>query len=290
MSSFFIQGQLFDRPTSFLVDTGSPVSLVQNKVCILSKPPGNVLRPWGGNKLAGVNGTALHSQGSSDVTITIKGKIFVITMVIIDDLAVDAILGLDFLEANHCNLAVRERLLHIPSYELSVPVDGNCDVPTSLSAVATETRVVPPYSELEIMAVIPTPCMGKPYIVETNQTKNTFVAARALVNPTTGAIPVRLLNPCSEATTIYKGTKIATLEEVVEPDSPISAVTVTNESRDTNSQTDLNAALWNIVSSSDTELDSNQQQDLYRLLLEFHDVFATGQHDLGHTSIIKHQN
>ena len=140
------------------------------------------------------------------------------------------------------------------------------------------------------MAVIPTPYMGKPYIVETNQTKNTFVAARALVNPTTGAIPVRLLNPCSEATTIYKGTKIATLEEVVEPDSPISAVTVTNESRDTNSQTDLNAALWNIVSSSDTELDSNQQQDLYRLLLEFHDVFATGQHDLGHTSIIKHQN
>ena len=77
-------------------------------------------------------------------------------------IAVDAILGLDFLEANHCNLAVRERLLHIPSCELSVPVDGNRDVPTSLSAVATETRVVPPYSELEIMAVIPTPCMGKP--------------------------------------------------------------------------------------------------------------------------------
>ena len=109
------------------------MSLVQNKVWNLSKPPGNVLRPWGGNKLAGVNGTALHSQGSSDVTIAIKGKIFVITMVIIDDLAVDAILGLDFLEANHCNLAVRERLLHIPSCELSVPVDGNRDVPTSLT-------------------------------------------------------------------------------------------------------------------------------------------------------------
>ena len=86
MSSFFIQGQLFDRPTSFLVDTGSPVSLVQSKVWNLSKPPGIVLRPLGGNKLAGVNDTALHSQGSSDVTITIKGKIFVITMVIIDDL------------------------------------------------------------------------------------------------------------------------------------------------------------------------------------------------------------
>ena len=71
-------------------------------------------------------------------------------MVIIDDLTVDAILGLDFLGANHCNLAVRERLLHIPSCKLSVLVDGNRDVPTSLSAVMTETWIVPPYSELKV--------------------------------------------------------------------------------------------------------------------------------------------
>ena len=53
MSSFFIQGQLFNIPTSFLVDTGSPVSLVQSNVWNQSKPPGTVLRPCGGNKLVG---------------------------------------------------------------------------------------------------------------------------------------------------------------------------------------------------------------------------------------------
>ena len=101
MSYFFIQGQLFNHPTSFLVDTGSPVSLLKSNLWNLSKPPGTVLSPWGGNKLVGVNGTSIHTQGSHKVTIKIMDREFVSTMVIIDDLAVDAILGLDFLEANH---------------------------------------------------------------------------------------------------------------------------------------------------------------------------------------------
>ena len=117
-----------------------------------------------------------------------------------------------------------------------------------------ETRIVPPYKELEVMAVIPTECMGKPHILEANQVKTAVMAARALVKPAAETVPVRLLNPCSEATTVYKGSKIATLEEVVEPDA-ISAVTTTNKASDSNSSMDLNNALWNVVSRSSTELD-----------------------------------
>ena len=148
MSSFFIQGQLFKHPISFLVDTGSPVSLLQSKVWNMTKPPGTVLSPWGGNKLAGVNGTDLHSQGSIDVTITILNKTFVLTMVVIDDLAAEAILGLDFLETYSCTLNIGERLLQIPSCKLSVPVSGNCSKPISFNVMMAETRTVPPYSEL----------------------------------------------------------------------------------------------------------------------------------------------
>ena len=72
------------------------------------------------------------------------------------------------------------------------------------------------------------------------------MAARALVNPATETIPVDyVFNPCSEATTIYKGTKIATLEEVVEPYICVSAVTTCTTHKSTNTtSTDLNAALW----------------------------------------------
>ena len=98
------------------------------------------------------------------------------------------------------------------------------------------------------------------------------------------------LNPCSEPTTVYKGTRIATLEEVSEINTSVAAVRPSKQSsRNTKPSSDLSDALWTIVSRSDTELDPNQQQQLYKLLLHFHDVFAVDQHDLGHTTAIQHQ-
>ena len=71
MSSFFIQYQLYKHSLSFLIDTGSAISLLQSAVWNQSKPPGTALNLWGGNELVGVNGTNLHIQGSANITITI---------------------------------------------------------------------------------------------------------------------------------------------------------------------------------------------------------------------------
>ena len=191
-----------------------------------------------------------------------------------------------FLEANHCNLDISAKLLHIPSCKLSVPVNDNCNKSTSFIAVMADTQVIPPCSELEVMALVPTSCMGKPYILETKQAKHTALVARALVTPTTVTLPVRLLNPYSESTTIFKGCKLATLEEV-DPVTPISVVTGKSSEQTTSS--DLSSTLWNIVNRSTTKLDNTQQQDLYNVLLQYHDIFATDKHDPGRTNALKHQ-
>ena len=146
-----------------------------------------------------------------------------------------------------------------------------------------ETQVILPCSELEVMALVPTSCMGKPYILEA---KHTALVARALITPTTVTLPVRLLNPHSESTTIYKGCKLATLEEV-DPVTPISVVT--DKSSEQTTSSDLNDTLWNIVNRSTTKLDETQQQDLYNVLLQYHDIFATDKRDLGRTNALKHQ-
>ena len=75
-------------------------------------------------------------------------------MVIVDDITVDAMLGLDFLEANQCSIDVGERLLHFPSCKCSIPVTGKCDKHTVVNMVMAQTRTVPPYSELKVLAVI----------------------------------------------------------------------------------------------------------------------------------------
>ena len=289
MSSFFIQGQLFKHPLSFLLDTGSAVSLLKSAVWYQSKPTGSALSSWGGNKLVGVNGTKLHIEGSADVTITIMNRTFACKMVVVDDLTVDAILGLDFMEANCCTLSIRERLLHIPSCKSSIPVNDHlhCSKPMPVYATLADNQLVPAYSEIETIATVPKTCIGKPCILEATETKTTVMAARALVIPNTETIPVRLLNLFSEPTNIYKGTKIAMLEDVFDTVTPISAITTTPDK--TTPSLDLDSTLWDTVKRSTTELDDKQQQDLHRLLSQYHDIFAVDEHDLGHTNAIKHQ-
>ena len=213
---------------------------------------------------------------------------FTCTMVVVDDLTVDAILGLDFLEANHCTLNIGKRLLEIPSCESAIPINDHlcCSKPISVYAILTDTQLVPAYSEIETMATVPKTCIGKPCVLEATRNKTAVMTARALVIPTAETIPVRLLNPYSKPTTVYKGSKIATLEEV-DPITPISAVTATSSKDKTSS--DLNNALWNIVSKSATKLDNSQQQALYKLLLQYCDIFSTDKHDLGYTNALKHQ-
>ena len=52
------------------------------------------------------------------------------------------------------------------------------------------------------------------WLLEECKSKNLPVrVARALVNPITRTMPVRLLNLSSDTTTVFKGTKVATVEE-----------------------------------------------------------------------------
>ena len=72
-------------------------------------------------------------------------------MVIVDNITVDAILGLDFLEANNCTIITGERLLQIPSCKSFIPVSDHlhCSRATPVYAILTDTMVVPAYSEVE---------------------------------------------------------------------------------------------------------------------------------------------
>ena len=254
-SPYSICGDIQKTPVNFLLDTGSPVSLLNGSVWEKIKSPGSVLHPWTGSALIGVGGQHLQIQGTAEVQVQVAGQPFPIRMLIVDNLSTEAILGLDFMEANQCSLAVGERLLHIPSCKYPIPVNGNCHNPPVANVVMEETRIIPPYSELEVMAIIPTICLGKPYVLESTPIKTAVIAVRALIESTGETIPVRLLNPCSTPSTVYKGTKIATLEEVSNINTSIAAVRTTDPSTKPPSS-DLSAALRNIVSRSDTELNS----------------------------------
>ena len=205
-SPYSICGKIRNRPVTLLLDTGSPTSMLSNTIWEEIKQADDVLRPWTGNVLIGVGGQHLEIQGTTQAEVQIDDHFFPIMILIVRDLSTEAIIGLDFLEANQCTLAVGERLLHIPSCKKPIAVTGNCDRPTAANVVMGETRFIPPYSEVDVMATVPITSLGKPCVVESTPIKTAVMTARALIEPTAETIPVRLLNPCSQPTTVYKGT------------------------------------------------------------------------------------
>ena len=80
------------------------------------------LKPWTGRRLVGVEGTPLWVCGVSKVELKLAGEIFQCPVLIARSLTSDAILGLDFLEANHCILKIADRELTFPDCGVTVPV------------------------------------------------------------------------------------------------------------------------------------------------------------------------
>eukprot|EP00118_Oscarella_pearsei_P020957 m.232434 g.232434 ORF g.232434 m.232434 type:complete len:207 (+) comp40080_c1_seq2:414-1034(+) len=112
--------------------------------------------------------------------------------------------------------------------------------------------------------------------------KTGILPARALVDGSSGLVPVRLLR-VSGSCKLYKGKTLGTLEDI--PISqPVTVIQPTSQERqDAFAQADLT----DLFGPHD-HLTAAQQEELGQFLRSFSDVFSTGPHDLGRTSVSRH--
>ena len=112
------------------------------------------------------------------------------------------------------------------------------------------------------------------------------MVARAVVQPQSAQVPIRLLNLRDKVINISKSTAIARMELL-----PVDSVTTVNKKVRRNSRvTDAECDnLWKIVNRSGDRLNLQQQDQRFTLLLEYHDPFAKGPSDFGRTDKIKHR-
>ena len=137
-------------------------------------------------------------------------------MLVASSLTADAILGMDFLNANKCTLEMANKVLHFPNRGVSISLQDPSSQPHIIQAQVTleETLRILPLSEMEVMAKVSEGLHQGTWLLEECKSKNLPVSvACALVNPVTPTMPVRLLNLSSDTTTVIKGTKLATVEE-----------------------------------------------------------------------------
>ena len=155
------------------------------------------LRCVADRQLVSVQGTPLHLHGSASIQLELLPETFNITAVVADTPTADVILGQDFLRRQNCTIEMKDSndILHIKSRSQSIALvqsQSPC-ISATLNVVCQEAIVVPPCSEIEMMARTPDSAMKRTWLVEgTPADRCAAIVARALVKPEGNQVPVRL--------------------------------------------------------------------------------------------------
>lgn len=282
---------LFNTHCLFLIDTGAAVTLINDTVWKRCQKASAcpTLEPGNQHNLTGVDGSPLQVLGAAQLLMDIGGTQVSFTAGIVTGISEEGILGLDFLTQFKCTIDLGTRILW--SSHGNMLVDLACsptrnneqDSAIPVYAILKSTVVIPARSEMEVMAGIDNKCIpSKEYLIE-NHIKGHAVVARGIIQPQDQNIVLRVVNPTLTDIKLYQGMKLATVE-TLSPTEIISTANVNCKSKpETHSQ-----ILWQIAQDT-ADLNPRQKDQFYQLLLEYSEVFAFSDEDMGRITIVRHK-
>ena len=239
-------------------------------------------------RLVGVDGAPLQVCGSAVLSLSVCGLTIDQNFIVADALTSQGILGMDFLESNHCILDLAEGKLSAGGQ--SIPLDPHCvgkQVSAYTEITAEETFTIAPVSEMEIMGNVNMDCTGTWLVEDRVSKKPPILVARAVVSPQKGRFPIRVLNLTSESITVYKGTRSATGESV---ERNIEAINTLGESSSCSSlQQDDQSIVKQLMEAMPANLTEHQHSQVHALLVQYAHIFASNSNDLGRTNILTHR-
>ena len=177
---------------------------------------------WDGCQLVGVEGSPIPVVGVADVEVFFSGVNVWAEFIAAKTLNAEAILGLDFLQQNHCIINAKQRVLHLKGRALALSNTSGISKTTFVDAKAVlyESLCLPPLSEVEVMVKINSETAPLPM-------KLLIIVANALVKPTDSnkeiTVPIRLINPSTDSVTLHKGSTVACVS-VIDPSNVVENV------------------------------------------------------------------
>ena len=126
------------------------------------------------------------------------------------------------------------------------------------------------------------------WMIENNPTVSCGVmVARAVMCSNKETFPIHVLNPRDSSIVLQKGVELAKMELIEQDLVQLNAASV-GKSSGKESSVDQ-AELWNLVLGAGDQLNQNEKEMLFSLLMEYKDVFSFRSSDLGHTSLLQHR-
>ena len=243
------------------------------------------------------NGDTSIPRGKADFQLEVNGTELWHSM-IVADLEVPLILGYDFMYDHDCSLDVRKGHLKIGKNHIQCNAEGQRNFVFRIKLENDFT--VPPGSKMIVNGSIDDESYCLAGISEakleaktdSSLAKQGIMVAKALVNPSHGKVPLRLMNLTAEPQSLRQSTVAATIESV-ESVTAIENAQCPNDPLFVRSLHDLDPKdlpehLQQVWETNSPSLDDNQKQCFLQLLLKHQEVFAKSKHDLGRTDLVQH--
>ena len=257
-----VPGAVNDKKVSFVLDTGSSVTIISKR--IFDRLPVLVEVERTSQKLLLADGSEMPTTGWCNVNIDF-GSCAVQWRVLVAEIQSDALLGLDFIK-EHGPIDAKNGFIMINGEKVEFE-DEVCPDEKSCLVLCKRTVVVPPRSEAVLEGLVPN-CRGKSTSsvtlpVESFRSKN-LCLAQVLVNPQEKVVPFRVLNPTEEPVMLLRNERVAVASPVRGVDPEAFALINENETSRRESQ------LLQIEQNS--ELTECQRQAICRALQQFPDL------------------
>ena len=291
----YISCSVNGKPVKFLVDTGASVTMLKHSVYNELSEDQRIILDKENRVMQLADGRTLPFRGKGDFSIKID-TYETMHNILVADIEVDGILGMDFLGTHQCELLRTKNGYALSLSGTRVPCHSSRDGLACLRIALCETVVLPPRSESIVTAhFVDGEATEELGVIEATgqfQERHNLMMARSLVHLNWNQVPLRLLNPTDSTKTVYKDSIAATCEpaQCIDEDNRLGVNCVKPQAVDSEASLEtIPDHLTDVYTRSCKELDEKQQRDVSSLLKEFSDVFSSSPEDIGRTNIVTHR-
>ncbi|MCG7869005.1 MAG: retroviral-like aspartic protease family protein, partial [Candidatus Thiodiazotropha taylori] len=286
-SCFYVKAKVGRVQGSFLVDTGSSISVLSNKVVSLTGLECNTSPV--DTKICVANGHELKVQGKCDIEIELEHLNFAQSFVIAEIEGNFGILGMDFLQDYDCSIMIGKRILKTSLGKLKL-----CKQRIGICAkIVMEDKIeIPARSEVFVKGFTDRICPGKVGLVEPSAeySDRGLLVGRTLVDNFKGEAVVPVMNISDKPIKIHGGVSLGKIHQVssVSSEGDTSDLGKGVNPVDTSLKGELPDHLRNLVDESSANLCTGEKEKLQCLIHEFQDIFVGPDGQLGQTNLAEH--
>lgn len=283
----YVRGSIEGMEVNILVDSGSTESFISAEFRMAV--PALRKRPLNADLIAAraVNGQMLDTLGTITATLHLGKETWQHVFYVLRGSTQAALLGLDFLIANHALLDYARGRLQL--WDTVIPLLSGKDLIPECCNVSIATPVtLPPLSEMLVpVNVSPAGLVDQlpefvGYLAPNLQSKSECVVAHTVTSVKSGVTTARILNPTDQDIILREGMHLGEFFSVDESELvPLPQVPVETVSA-------ISATQAPVVSLEESPASQQQKAQLAALLAEHKEIFSTAKGMTGKCTLIKH--